>query len=498
MGDEATEGAGAEATAEATEAESSILDTIVSETKRKKTDADYGVVKRGVEVLLGELLSPKREGERVDKSLVDGMIAEIDTRMSSQVDQILHHRDFQKIESAWRGLKLLVDKTNFRENNQVEILQCSKDELMEDFEDAPEIPKSGLYKKVYSEEYGTFGGNPVGTIIANYDFGPGSQDVKLLQNVAAVATMAHAPFIAAAGPQFFGLDEFHGLPNLKDLSSIFEGPQYAKWRSFRESEDSRNVGLAMPRTLGRLPYGQETVPVKSFNYEETVRDDHENYLWCNSAFAFATNLTNAFANYRYATNIIGPRGGGAVEDLPLHTFEEMGAMTQKIPTEIQITDRREFELAEEGFMALTLRKASDNACFFSANSCQKPKFFGTSKEAKENEANYKLGTMLPYTFMISRLAHYLKVLQRENLGKTTSKVTLQQELSTWIQQYVNATDTPAPGTTGRKPLRDAQIVVEDIEGSPGWFSVDLKVKPHFKYQGANFTLSLVGKLDQSS
>ena len=487
-----TEGA-AEATT-TQESEGSLLDQITAATKRAPSDDDYGVVKRGVEVLLSELLTPKREGERIDKALVDGLIAELDTKLSAQLDEVLHNEQFQKIESAWRGLKLLVDRTNFRENNQILIMQCQKDELLEDFEDSPEIPKSGLYKQVYSENYGVFGGEPVGAIVANYDFGPGPQDVKLLQNVGAVAAMAHAPFIAGAGPQFFGLDEFAGLPNMKDLSAIFEGPQYAKWQSFRESEDSRNVGLALPRYLGRLPYGQETVPVKAFNYEENVSGDHEKYLWCNSAFTFAANLTEAFSKYRWCANIVGPQNGGAVEDLPIHTFEEMGGTSIKCPTEIQITDRREFELAEEGFMALTYRKGSDNACFFSANSCQKPKKFGQSKEGKENETNYKLGTQLPYNFAISRLAHYLKVLQRENLGKDMTKGKMQQDLSQWINQYVNDTDTPHPGTVGRRPFRRVSLEVEDVEGDPGWYTIDLKVMPHMKFQGANFTLGLVGKI----
>lgn len=494
MSDQQTQGA-AGAVATETEEGVSLLDEITSQTKRTPKDEDYGVVKRGVEVLLAEMLKGREKGQKVDKKMVDAMIAELDGKLSGQLDEILHNPTFQEIESAWRGLKLLVDRTDFRENNKIELLQCQKDELLEDFEDSPEIPKSGLYKKVYSDEYGTFGGEPVGAIVANYAFGPGPQDVKLLQNVAAVATMAHAPFIASAGPEFFGLDEFSGLPNLKDLSSIFEGPQYAKWRSFRESDDARNVGLTLPRYLGRLPYGEDTVPVKSFNYEEKVTGDHEKYLWCNAAFTFAANMTRAFAQNRYCANIVGPKGGGAVEDLPLHAFEEMGATTSKIPTEIQLTERREFELAEEGFMGLTYRKGSDNACFFSANSCQKPKFFGNTKEGKENETNYKLGTQLPYTFLVSRLAHYLKVIQRENIGKDQSKSAMQKELQNWIRQYVNETDTPHPGTTGKRPFRQAQITVDDVEGNPGWYKVDLKVVPHFKFQGAFFTLGLVGKLD---
>jgi type VI secretion system protein ImpC len=497
MADEQLEGAGAGAVAETTE--ESLLDAITAQTKYAPSDGEYSVVKKGVEVLMRELLEPKHAGERVDKALVDGMIAEIDGKLSSQLDEILHHQDFQKIESAWRGLKMLVDRTNFRENIKIEILQCQKDELIEDFEDAPEIPKSGLYKKMYTEEYGQFGGEPLGAVVMNYSFGPGAQDVGLLQNVAAVGTMAHCPVVGAAGSEFFGIDDIHELPNLKDLSSIFEGPKYTKWRSFRESEDARSVALAMPRFLGRLPYGEDSQPVKSFNYSEKVTDDHDKYLWCNAAFAFATNLTRAFAANRWCANIIGPRGGGAVEDLPIHLFEEMGETTTKIPTEIMVSDRREFELAEEGFMPLVFRKGSDNACFFSANSCQKPKYFGQSKEAKENEANYRLGTMLPYMFMINRLAHYLKVLQRENLGRTQTKTKLQQELDTWIRQYVNDTDTPQEGTIGRRPLRRAQITVEDIEGEPGWYRVDLKIMPHFKYQGANFSLSLVSKMgDEAS
>jgi type VI secretion system protein ImpC len=423
------------------------------------------------------------------------MIAELDAKLSAQLDEVLHNEAFQKIESAWTGLKYLVDKTNFRENIKLEIMNCSKDDLMADFEDAPEIPKSGLYKQIYTRDYGQFGGEPTGAIIANYDFGPGAQDVQLLQNIASVSTMAHAPFVAAAGPQFFGHEDFSGLPNMKDLSSVFEGPQYTKWRSFRESADSRNVALSLPRFLGRLPYGQETVPVKAFAYEENVRGDHDDYLWVNSAFTFAANLSQAFAKWRWCANIIGPQSGGAVDDLPVHLFDEMGETTTKIPTEILVSDRREFELAEEGFMPLTFRKGSDNACYFSANSCQKPKYFGQSKEAKENETNFKLGTMLPYNFMVARVAHYLKAIQREKLGGTYTKEKLQAELSTWIKQYVNDTDHPMEGTVGRRPFRRAAIIVEDIDGDPGWYKIDMKLMPHFKYQGANFELSLVGKLE---
>ncbi len=476
--------------------EVSLLDDIVQATKLQPTDESYGLAKKGVEALIAQLLEPGREVPKISKAMVDDMIAEIDNKLSLQLDAIMHHQEFQKLESAWRGLKFLVDRTDFRENIKLEVVNVNKEDLLEDFEDSPEVVKSGLYKTVYTAEYGQFGGQPYAAIIANYDFGPGPQDVKLLQYTGSVAAMAHAPFIASAGPQFFGLDNFNGLPNLKDLKSIFEGPQYTKWQSFRESEDARYVGLTMPRFLLRLPYGPDTQPVKAFNYQEDVSATHEDYCWGNAAFTFASRFTDSFAKYRWCANIIGPKGGGAVEDLPLHQFEAMGAVQTKIPTEVLISERREFELAEEGFIALTMRKGSDNAAFFSANSVQKPKFFGISKEGKEAELNYKLGLQLPYMFVINRLAHYLKVLQRENIGTWKERADLQRELNAWISQYVTEMDNPPPGARSRRPLRQAQITVEDVEGEPGWYRVGMKVRPHFKYMGAFFTLSLVGKLDK--
>ncbi|HDG96757.1 MAG TPA: type VI secretion system contractile sheath large subunit, partial [Desulfobacterales bacterium] len=459
------------ATEEKTLEEGSLLEEIVQATKLKPSDDAYSLAKKGVEALIAQLLEPGREVPKVSKAVVDEMIAEIDKKLSLQLDAILHHPEFQRLESAWRSLKFLVDRTDFRENIKIELLNVSKEDLLEDFEDSPEVVKSGLYKIVYTAEYGQFGGQPYAAMIGNYEFGPGPQDIKLLQYVASVASMAHAPFIAAAGPQFFGLENFSGLPNLKDLKSIFEGPQYTKWQSFRESEDARYVGLTLPRFLLRLPYGPDTQPVKAFNYQEDVSGNHEHYLWGNTAFAFATRLTDSFAKYRWCANIIGPMGGGAVEDLPLHQYEAMGAIQTKIPTEVLISERREFELAEEGFIALTMRKGSDNAAFFSANSCQKPKYFGISKEGKEAELNYKLGLQLPYMFIINRLAHYLKVIQRENIGTWKERVDLERELNNWIRQYVADMDNPLPSVRSRRPLRQAQVTVEDVEGEPGWYRV---------------------------
>lgn len=497
MADNEEEKSATEAAQETEVSESSLIDQIMNETRIKPSDEGYDTARKGVAAFISDMLGSARKGEKVEQKVVDEMIAEIDKKISGQVDAVMHNAHFQKLESAWRGLKMVIDRTDFRENIKLEMMSVSKEELLEDFEDAPEITKSGLYMKAYTAEYGQFGGQPYGAIISNYELGPGAQDVKLLQNVASVSAMSHAPFIANAGPEFFGIDSYDGLPNLKDLDAIFEGPQYAKWQSFRESDDSRNVGLAMPRFLLRQPYGEEN-PAKAFNYEENVEGSREDFLWGQSSFAFATNLTRSFAKYRWTPNIIGTQSGGMVEDLPMHKYVEEGETKTMQPTEVTLSDRREYELSEQGFMGLTVRKGSDNATFFSANSPQKAKFFGNDPEAKQAETNFKLGTELPYLFVVNRLAHYLKVLQRENIGSWKTRSELDRELNQWIRQYVADQDNPPPAVRSKRPLREAQIIVAEEEGSPGWFRVEINVRPHFKYMGSSFTLSLAGKLDKST
>ncbi len=474
----------------------SLIDQIMQQTRLKPEDDGYDTAKKGIQAFIGDLLTPQRKGEKVEQKIVDNMIAEIDNRISQQVDEIIHHENFQKMESAWRGLKMVVDRTDFRENIKMELLSVSKKELLEDFEDAPDVTKSGLYNHVYSAEYGQFGGQPYGAIISDYQFGPGAQDVKLLGQVASVSAMSHAPFIGGAGAEFFGLDNFDGMPNLKDLESIFEGPQYAKWQSFRESDDSRNVGLATPRFMLRQPYGDEN-PSKTFQYKESVDGSKENFLWGNSSFAFATNLTRSYAKYRWCPNVIGPTSGGVIEDLPMHKYEENGEMKTMPPVETKLSDRREFELSEQGFMGLTVRKGTDNATFFSATSPQKAKYFGNDPEAKQAETNFKLGTELPYLFVVNRLAHYIKVIQRENIGSWKTRSELQSELQKWIRQYVADQDNPPAAVRSKRPLREARIEVSEDPGNPGWFRVDMSVRPHFKYMGSSFTLSLAGRLDKS-
>lgn len=474
-----------------------LLDEVMAQTRMAPSDEGYDVAKKGVAAFIGQLLDNGQTHENVNKALVDQMIVELDKKISSQMDEILHDDKVQQMESSWRGLKLLIDRTDFRENIKIELLHATKSELLDDFEFSPEISQSGLYKHVYSAGYGQFGGEPIGAMVGDYAFSPTTPDMKLLQYVGAVGAMAHAPFLSSVGPEFFGIDSFEELPNIKDMKSTFESPKYTKWRSLRESEDARYIGLTAPRFLLRVPYDPIENPARSFNYEESVAASHNNYLWGNTAYALATRLSDSFAKYRWCPNIIGPQSGGAVEDLPVHLFESMGELQAKIPTEVLITDRKEYELADEGFIALTMRKGSDNAAFFSANSIQKPKIFPKTKEGQEAETNYKLGTQIPYMMIINRLAHYIKVLQREQIGSWKERQDLERELNSWIKQYVADQENPPADVRSRRPLRAARIEVADVEGNPGWYQVSLAVRPHFKYMGANFELSLVGRLDQA-
>ena len=479
----------------ATAEQKSLLDEIVEITRLKPGDEGFSATKTGLKAFLKELVGTGSQ-PKVSPTLVDNMLADIDRQLSLQVNAIMHSAPFQEMERSWRGLKYLVDNTDFRQNIKIEFVNASKQDLLDDFEDAPEITRSGLYKHIYTAEYGQFGGQPVGAVIGNYDFGPGNQDMTLLQNMASVCAMSHAPFISAAGKDFFGIERWEELPNLKDLKSLFEMPQYTKWRSFRESENARYVGLTLPRFLLRVPYGADTMPAKTFSFEEEAVNS-EDFCWGNTAFALAGRLTDSFAKYRWCANIIGPQGGGAVENLPVYNFEAMGQLQTKIPTEVLISERREFELSEEGFIALTMRKGADNAAFFSANSCQKPKVFPNTAEGREAELNYRLSTQLPYMMIMNRLAHYIKVIQRENIGTWKERTDLDAELNKWISQYVTEMDNPDAVTRSKRPLRMAKIVVNDVAGDPGWYSLDIFARPHFKYMGSNFTLSLVGKLDKS-
>ncbi|CAB3857795.1 hypothetical protein LMG26684_02421 [Achromobacter mucicolens] len=473
-----------------------LLAQIMAQTRIEPSQEGYAVAERGVAAFVSEMLKSESREQPINKHLVDQMLAAIDRKLSKQMDAILHQPEFQQLESIWRALFDFVQRTDFRENIQVVFVPVTKDELLEDFESAADITRSGLYKHVYTAGYGQFGGQPVGCMIGNYNFGPSAPDIKLLGYLASVGAMAHAPFLGAAGPEMLNLESFEELPNLKEVKDIFEGPRFAKWRSLRESEDSRYLGLTMPRYLLRQPYDPLENPVRSFAYEEAIDGDHRNYLWGNTAFLMGSRVTDSFAKFRWCPNIIGPQSGGAVEDLPVHLYESLGQLQAKIPTEVLVSDRKEFELSSEGFIPLTMRKDSDNAAFFSANSVQKPKVFQKTPEGQAAQTNYMLGTQLPYMFIINRLAHYIKVLQREQIGSWKERQDLERELNNWLRQYVADQESPTSDVRSRRPLRAARVVVQDVDGNPGWYQVALSVRPHFKYMGASFELSLVGRLDK--
>jgi type VI secretion system protein ImpC len=432
--------------------------------------------------------------EKIDKNLLDGLIASIDATMSEQLDEILHHKKFQELESSWRGLKFLVDRTNFRKNVQIEILDVSKDALRESFEDAPELIQSGLYKHIYTGAYDQPGADPYASMISSYEFDNSPQDIALLQDVAKVAAASHCPFIGSVGPTFFGKNSMEDWKKIPDLNAWMETADYIKWRSFRESEDSRYIGLVFPRFLLRLPYGPDTVKVKSFNYVENVKGpDHEKYLWGNSSFGFASNMVRAFTNDGWCVQVRGPQAGGKVEDLPVHLYDIGKGKQMKIPTEIPIDETLEFACSNLGFIPFSNYQGKDFSCFFSANSTQKP----TVYDSPEATANSRINARLPYIFLATRIAHYLKVMQRENIGTTKDRVKIEQELDTWIRGYVTEMKDPTEAQISKYPLRAAQVRVYDIEDNPGFFRVETMIMPHFQIEGMDISLSLVGQMPKA-
>ena len=478
-----------------TKVKTPIIESIMQRSKYSKDDESYSVVKQGVAEFISNIITTNNAEDKINKLALDEMIAHIDTLLSAQMDEILHNKSFQELESTWRGIRFLVERTNFNENVKIDLLDATKEEILDDFENNLDITQSTLYKQIYSAEYGQFGGEPVGAIVADYELDKSNQDMTFLNKMSSIAAMSHSPLLTSLSAKFFGLDNFGELENIKDLKSMLEGPQYTRWRTFRENEDAKYTGCMVNRFLTRSPYVPEDNPIKSFNYRETV-NNHNDMLWGNGAYAFATRLTDSFADYRWCGNIIGPKGGGAVKDLPTYTYENYGSVQTKIPTEVLITDRREFELSENGFIALTLRRDSNNAAFFSANSALKPKIFPNTPEGKAAETNFRLGTQLPYVFLISRFSHYLKVLQREEIGTWKERSDVERGLNEWLRQYISDQENPPADVRSRRPFRSAKVIVSDIAGEPGWYKIELLARPHFKFMGANFELSLVGKLDK--
>ncbi|MGD0007061.1 MAG: type VI secretion system contractile sheath large subunit [Terriglobia bacterium] len=477
-------------------AEKGLLDQIVED---GRVGTDVATRERG-KSLVREFISQVLEGEvTVSKdveAMINARVAQIDHLLSIQLNEILHHPQLQKLESSWRGLKYLIGQSETSTMLKIRVMNVSKKELLRDLQRASEFDQSALFKKVYEEEFGVFGGDPFAALIGDYEFSKSPEDLELLEKVAQVASAAHAPFLTAASSQLLNMESFTQLDQPRDVARIFDTTEYAKWKSFRQSDDSRYVGLCVPHVLMRLPYGRDTVPVDAFTYEEGVDGtDHTKYLWGNAAYAMGARLTNAFALYGWCAAIRGVEGGGLVEGLPAHTFRtDEGDVALKCPTEIAITDRREKELADQGLIPLVHCKGTDKAAFFSVQSVNKPKLYDTDAA----NANARLSAQLPYIMATCRFAHYLKAMMRDKIGSFTSRDEIQMFLNRWIAQYVTNDDTATQATKAKYPLREARIDVEEVKGKPGVYRAVAFLRPHFQLDELTVSLRLVATLPQSA
>lgn len=484
------------AQAQETTEEVSLLDQIVDSgrfgTTAPAREKGRGLIKR----FLSEVLEGQMAVSADVETMLNSRIAEIDRLVSLQLREVMHHPDFQQLESTWRGLKYLLSQTETGVMLKLKMLNVSKKELLKDLQKAPEFDQSALFKKVYEEEYGTFGGAPFGALLGNYEFGRSGQDIELLQKISEVAAASHAPFITGTDPSMFNLEDFTQLDAPRDLAKVFDTTEYAKWKNFRDSEDSRYVALTLPRMLLREPYGSKTVPVEAFNYEEDVDgSEHEHYLWGNAAWALGARVTQAFAKYGWCATIRGVESGGLVEDLPVHNFKtRSGDIAMKCPTEAQITDRREKELADLGFAPLVHCKGTPNAAFFSVQSAQKPKVYDSDAAT----ANARLSSQLPYIFAVSRFAHYLKVMMRDKIGGYTSRAEVQTYLNRWISNYVVGNADASFSVKAERPLREARVDVVDIPGKPGAYRAVAFLRPHFQLDELSVSMRLVAELPEAA
>jgi type VI secretion system protein ImpC len=462
---------------------------------KPKSDHAQEAIQSAVKTLAAQALESSVVVSNDVVNTITAIIAEIDRKLTEQVNAILHHPDFQQLEGAWRGLSYLVNNTETDEMLKIRVLNISKKELgktLRKFKGTA-WDQSPIFKKMYEEEYGQFGGEPYGCLVGDYYFDQSPPDVELLNGIAQVSAAAHCPFIAAAAPSLMQMESWQELSNPRDLAKIFSTPEYAAWKSLRDSDDSRYIGLAMPRFLARLPYGAKTDPVEGFDFEEvTESGDHSKYCWANSAYAMAVNINRSFKLYGWCSRIRGIESGGAVEGLPAHTFPtDDGGVDLKCPTEIAISDRREAELARVGLMPLIHKKNTDFAAFIGAQSLQKPAEY----EDPDATSNANLSARLPYLFATCRFAHYLKCIVRDKVGSFKERTDMQRWLQNWIMQYVDGDPAnSSEDTKARKPLAAAEVVVEEVEGNPGYYSSKFYLRPHYQLEGLTVSLRLVSKL----
>jgi len=477
------------------EFEGSDLASLLQKEFKPKSDEAKGAVEAAVQTLAAQALSQTALiGSDVVKS-IEAMIAAIDKKLTDQINQILHHEDFQKLEGAWRGLHYLVNNTETDEMLKIRVFNVSKQELGKTLKryKGTNWDQSPLFKKIYTEEFSQFGGEPYGCLVGDYHFDQSAPDVELLGEMAKIAAAAHSPFIAGASPTIMQMESWQELANPRDLTKIFQTPEYAAWRSLRDSDDAKYIGLAMPRYLSRMPYGSRTNPIEEFNFEEdTGAADHRKYTWANAAYAMAVNINRSFKEYGWCSRIRGIESGGAVPNLPTHTFPtDDGGVDMKCPTEIAIDDRREAELGKNGFMPLVHRKNSDFAAFIGAQSLQKPAEY----DDPDATANANLAARLPYLFATCRFAHYLKAIVRDKIGSFKERNDVQRWLQNWILNYVDGDPAhSSEATKARKPLAAAEVVVEEVEGNPGYYTSKFFLRPHYQLEGLTVSLRLVSKL----
>ncbi len=473
-----------------------LLSQVIAAT-RPQTDVEQERAKDYFRQFLEHAVKPGQVVSKDVEKNIKTWIAEIDRKLSAQLNEILHDPGLQQLESTWRGLHYLVQQSETGETLKIRVLNVKKQELFKDLERAVEFDQSSLFKKIYEEEYGQLGGQPYGMLIGDYEFGRHPEDVSLLKMISGVAAAAHAPFISNASPKLFGFDSFTELPNPRDLAKIFDSVEYAPWKSFRDSEDSRYVALTMPRVLARLPYGQDFKRVTEFNFEEQVNGkEHHTYLWMGAAWAYGARMTDAFAQDGWFARTRGVLGGGKVENLPVHTFPtDDGDVAMKCPTEIAISDRREFELSNLGFLPLLHSKGSDFAVFMGTQSCQKPK---TYFDPLAN-ANAELSTKINLLMCVSRFSHYLKVMARDRIGSFMELSDCERWLNEWIGNYVVSNpQSVGDKTKAEKPLSEAKIEVRPVKGKPGYYEAVARLRPHFQLEALSASMRLVAEVPQKS
>jgi type VI secretion system protein ImpC len=473
-------------------AEVGLLDQIVDQGRFGK---DAPAKERGKDLIrrfVSEVLDGSITVSRDTEAMINARIAQLDHLISLQLNEIMHAPELQKLEATWRGLKYLLSQTETNAMLKIKILNVPKKELLRDLQRAPEFDQSALFKKVYEEEYGVFGGAPFSALLGDYEFSRSGQDIELLEKISQVAAAAHAPFLSAASNEMFNLESFAQLDSPRDLGKIFDNTEYAKWKAFRQTEDSRYVALTVPRMLLREPYGKDTVPVEAFQYEEHVDGtDHDKYLWGNAAWALGARVTNAFAMYGWCACIRGVESGGLVEGLPVHNFRtDSGDIAMKCPTEVPITDRREKELADLGFAPLVHCKGTPNAAFFSVQSAQKAKVY--DKDAAT--ANARISAQLPYIFAVSRFAHYLKTMMRDKIGGYMSRTDAQMFLNNWIANYVVGNDDAPLSVKAKRPLKEARVDVQEDPRKPGVYRAIAFLRPHFQLDELSVSMRLVAEL----